>query len=359
MREIVFTGFPGFIASQVIRKCISEDVQISAIILPSERWKAEQEAARIQVETKCQPIRLMDGDITKENLGLKQSDQEYLAKKNVTFWHLAAIYDLAVPRQLAWKVNVDGTRNVNRFVKSLPNLNRYVYFSTAYVAGGREGRIFENELIRPVKFKNFYEETKFEAELLVEQLKKQVPVTIIRPGIVRGHSKTGKTIKFDGPYFFLNMIDRIQKLPVIPYIGRSTAYINVVPVDYIIEAAVYLSTLKAAAGETVHLTDPAPHPVEQVYRSMVIEVTGKVPKSRIPHKVASASLAFSPIRKLLGVEAETLDYLTWHASFDTQNAERLLAGSGIECADFLQTMPEMVKFYQLHKKDKNYHVAIK
>ena len=46
-----------------------------------------------------------------------------------------------------------------------------MYFSTAYVAGTREGNLLETELIRPVAFKNHYEETKFEAELVVEQLK--------------------------------------------------------------------------------------------------------------------------------------------------------------------------------------------
>ncbi|TWT04813.1 SDR family oxidoreductase [Planomicrobium sp. CPCC 101079] len=358
MKEIVFTGFPGFIASQLIRKFAADVAQVTAIVLPSERWKAEQEAARIQVETGSEPIRLIEGDITKAGLGLSQKDRAEFAGKKIIFWHLAAIYDLAVPRKLAWKVNVDGTKNVNDFVKELPSLERYMYFSTAYVAGMREGCLLENELIRPDKFKNFYEETKFEAEVLVNQMKKMLPVTIIRPGIVRGHSKTGQTVKFDGPYFFLNLIDRASKLPVIPYIGHSTAYINVVPVDYIIEASAYLSTLKEAEGKTVHLTDPHPHPVEEVYRSMVFHMTGKIPKNRIPHKLAAASLALSPVRKLLGVEAETLDYLTWHASFDTRIAESLLSGSGICCADFLETMPEMVSFYQRHKKDKKRHVAI-
>lgn len=359
MREIVFTGFPGFIASQLIRKSVHSNTGISVIVLPSERPKAEREAMKIQQETGCRPIRIMDGDITKNGLGLSQENIQHLHSKKVVFWHLAAIYDLAVPRDIAWKVNVEGTQHVNDFILTLPNLERYMYFSTAYVAGAREGVLYEKELIRPEKFKNFYEETKFEAELLVEGLKQAVPLTIIRPGIVRGHSETGETVKFDGPYFFLNMIDRVRKLPVIPYLGRSTAYINVVPVDYIINASVYLSSLSDAAGETVHLTDPRPHPVEEVYRKMVVEMTGKIPKTRLPHKLAEVSLAVPPVRKLLGVEAETLDYLTWSASFDTSTAQRLLTGSGIECADFLKSMPSMVRFYELHKKDKNYHIAIR
>ena len=67
-------------------------------------------------------------------------------------------------------------------------------------------------------------------------------VTIIRPGIVRGHSETGKTIKFDGPYFFMNMIDRLKWMPIIPYVGKTKACINVVPIDYIINATVFLAS---------------------------------------------------------------------------------------------------------------------
>ncbi|MGB6408160.1 MAG: SDR family oxidoreductase [Planococcus donghaensis] len=359
MEEIVFTGFPGFIASQLIFKHAHQHEMISAIILPSEREKAEKEARRIEKETNCRAIKLIEGDITQAGLAISTKDQEYLKEKTVTFWHLAAIYDLAVPRDLAWKVNVEGTRHVNEFVSNLQNVKRYVYFSTAYVAGNREGIIYENELERPVAFKNFYEETKFEAELLVDELKKSLPITIIRPGIVRGHSVTGKTIKFDGPYFFLNLIDRVKILPFIPFVGRSTSYINVVPIDYILEAAMYLSKLDAAVGQTVHLTDPNPHPVEEVYRNMVQLMTGKQPKGRLPHRLAQISLSVGAIRKALGVEIETLDYLTWTADFDTENAVRLLENSKIQCADFLETMPAMVEFYNVHKNDKNFQIPIR
>lgn len=359
MDEVVFTGFPGFIASQLIQKHAEQNKMISAIILPSEREKAEKEARRIQKETNCRSIKLIEGDITANGLGLNDADTAYLQEKKVTFWHLAAIYDLAVPRDLAWKVNVDGTRHINGFVAELSHLERYMYFSTAYVAGNREGVICEDELIRPQAFKNFYEETKFEAELLVEKTKKKLPVTIIRPGIVRGHSVTGETIKFDGPYFFLNLIDRVKFSPVVPYIGYSTSFINVVPIDYILAASIHLSQVEKAVGQTIHLTDPNPHPVEEVYRSMVHTMTGKNPKGRLPHSLAKASLSISAVRRGLGVERETLDYLTWSADFDTRNADRLLEGSGIVCADFLDTMPAMVNFYNLHKNDKKFQIPVR
>ena len=247
---------------------------------------------------------------------------------------------------------------VNEFVRTHPHIMRYMYFSTAYVAGTREGLLLETELIRPESFKNHYEETKFEAELLVEEIKEKVAVTIIRPGIVRGHSETGETIKFDGPYFFMNMIDRLKWMPIIPYVGKSDAHINVVPIDYIIDASVYLSSDVHAAGRTVHLTDPSPHPVEEVYCAMVVELTGKKPKGRLPHPLAEKGLASKRLQRILGVEVETLDYLTWNATFDTTIAEQLLKGSGIHCADFIQSIPAMTAFYNENKKNADFHIKI-
>ncbi|MEZ0482454.1 SDR family oxidoreductase [Planococcus sp. SSTMD024] len=358
MKMMVFTGFPGFIATRLMAACTRKGWGLAAIVLPSEMEKARNQAISIEEQTGCGPIRLMAGDITVQGLALSGEDLAWLKNQQLVFWHLAAIYDLAVPKDIAEKVNILGTQNVNDLVKTLDRLERYMYFSTAYVAGTREGLLLESELIRPESFKNHYEETKFEAELLVEQLKKEVPTTIIRPGIVRGHSASGETSKFDGPYFFLNMIDRMKHLPAIPYIGRSNTAINVVPVDYILDASVYLSELKKAESATVHLTDPNPHPVEEVYRAMVHEMTGRYSKGRIPKKLAALSMAMPAIRKYLGVEAETLDYMDWQAQFDTRNAQSLLEGSGIRPADFLETIPAMVAFYNEHKRDPDYHVTI-
>ncbi|WP_017379362.1 SDR family oxidoreductase [Paenisporosarcina sp. TG-14] len=360
MQTPLFTGFPGFIARQIMQELINQKKvnTIYAVVLPSQ-MKLGKEIVKKSMNVPFDvEIRLIEGDITLPNLGISPNDLEPLYKEINTVWHLAALYDLAVPRVAAWKVNVHGTNMVNNFVQTLPEITRYMYFSTAYVAGTREGILREEELIRPKAFKNYYEETKYEAEVLVEKLKKIIPITIIRPGIVRGHSVTGETIKFDGPYFFINMIDNLRKLPVIPYVGRSQSFINVVPIDFLIKAVVYSCDNEQASGKTLHITDPNPHPVEEVYRQMVLIVTGKLPQGRIPLAVAKTGLQLHFFRKRLGVEKETLDYLTWEAQFDTTFADTLLKDSGIECADFISSLPSMIAFYNLHKKEEQYHIKI-
>ncbi|MFJ7825150.1 SDR family oxidoreductase [Psychrobacillus sp. NPDC096623] len=362
MASALITGFPGFLAKNIMKELRKQQAytKIYVLVLPSQIELAESIIAEIyHDQLHSQIIEIVEGDITLAGAGIHQDTFEKLCDEVEYVWHLAAIYDLAVPKEIAWKVNVHGTEMFNNVVTQFSKLKRYTYFSTAYVAGLREGKLLETELIRPVGFKNHYEETKYEAELLVEKLKERVPVTIIRPGIVRGHSETGETIKFDGPYFFVNMISNLRKLPFLPYLGKSNAFINVVPSDYITKASIYCSLSEEAIGKTLHLTDPNPYPVEEVYKAFVKEVTGKYPKGRFPLSIAKTAVSFYPIRKLLQVEKETLDYLTWYATFDTTNAEAILSKGNITCPDFIQSIPPMITFYNNHKHDPSFHIPIK
>lgn len=358
-----FTGFPGFISNQLIREVLRRndgEGKVFVLVLPSMVAKANLEKQEIMKDFALSEdqFEVIEGDITQTGLAIQQEKAVYLNHTVTHVFHLAAIYDLAVSKDLAFQVNVEGTRNVNQWVKSLKNIKRYTYFSTAYVAGKREGILYEDELIRPDAFKNYYEETKYEAEVLVENLKSEVPVTIIRPGIVKGHSKTGETIKFDGPYFIMNFIDRLSFMPFLPRLGKGDSVVNLVPVDYIIEATTYLTFADKGAGKTYHLTDPKPYKVSELYEMMMAELMQKKPIGSFPLGVAKAGLNFKLLRKYLGVEKEALDYFIWKGYFDSSRAQDDLAGSGIQCPDFKEGVSVMAIFYQQNKHKPNYQIKI-
>jgi nucleoside-diphosphate-sugar epimerase len=69
------------------------------------------------------------------------------------------------------RVNAGGTRNVVELARSLANLRQFHHVSTCYVAGKREGVILETEL-RTMRVSQFYEESKYLAELEVESAKR-------------------------------------------------------------------------------------------------------------------------------------------------------------------------------------------
>ncbi|MFC9596595.1 SDR family oxidoreductase [Peribacillus butanolivorans] len=361
----LFTGFPGFISNQLIMELLRRDEALNKIyllVLPEQKVKAEAEIKSIENELDGAKVvfEMVIGDITKENLDIPFDLIHNLQQEITHVFHLAAIYDLAVPEKIAQLVNVVGTKHVNEWVKGLTKLKRYTYFSTAYVVGNREGNLYEHELVFPKSFKNHYERTKFDAELLVEELKKEVPITIIRPGIVKGHSQTGHTIKFDGPYFILNFLDRLSFLPLFPNISseRETV-VNLVPIDYIIQATAYLALYKESAGKTYHLTDPNPCTATEVYELFVGELYKKKPKGYVPMVLSQAFLSIRPVRAYLGVEKEALDYFTWKGRFDSTEAQKDLAGSGIVCPNFRKGVPAMVDFYLRYKNDKEYQIKIR
>src|SRR5699024_12168498 len=99
------------------------------------------------------------------------------------------------------------------------------------------------------------EETKYLAEIDVEALKMKIPTTIIRPSVVKGHSQTGYTTKFDGVYFFLNFFDKLQFSPVIPMIDNSQVEGKFVPSDYVIDATSVLEINDIIINKTNHLSN--------------------------------------------------------------------------------------------------------
>src|SRR4051812_20213399 len=145
---IFLTGFPGFIATRLVRRLAGNGSELYLLVQPSLKELAAKESARISAEFGLAPdrIRLFEGDITRPDLGLDEGGAKQIRQHANRAFHLAAIYDLGVEKDLAIKVNVEGTKNVNRFVGSFRDLQHYHYVSTCYVAGKRTGRILETEL---------------------------------------------------------------------------------------------------------------------------------------------------------------------------------------------------------------------
>ena len=194
---------------------------MAALVEPRMADAARAAAAEIGADR----IDVLEGDIAERRLGLADADWERLTAEVTSAFHLAAIYNLAVPLELAQRVNVDGTGNVLELCAACERLERLNYVSTAYVAGVRKGVVYEHELALGQAFKNHYESTKFQAEVWVRDAMDEVPTTIYRPAIVVGDSRTGETQKFDGPYYMLRVISfcRVARLadPAVRPGGRA------------------------------------------------------------------------------------------------------------------------------------------
>jgi thioester reductase-like protein len=353
---VLFTGFPGFIGRRLVARLLADDADVRVIALVEPRMT---DAARDAVATidGGDRIEVLAGDITDRRLGVSDADYERLAAETTVAYHLAAIYNLAVPLELAQKVNVEGTGNVLELCARCEKLERLNYVSTAYVAGLRTGVVYEHELSLGQRHKNHYESTKFQAELWVHEFHDKVPSTIYRPAIVVGDSQTGETVKFDGPYYMLRSIARAGRGPLAQY-GRSEAPFNVVPVDFIVDALATAATDPAAVGETMHLVDPEPVTAAELYRLLAREYAGRKPNLRVPAKLVQTGLKVPAISKAFsGAPPESIEYLNHPVRFDTRRASDLLARHGLRCPRFEEYVPAMVRFFREHEDDPKYMPA--
>ena len=351
MKTILFTGFPGFIGMRLLPRLLELQPAARIACLVQEKFL---DAAHQSLDALAQGhahtrgrIELVAGDITAAGLGIEAAKAKALRSSLWQAWHLAAVYDLAVARDVGRRVNVDGTRNVLDFVSSAPGFERLQYVSTAYVSGTAHGVFRETDLDVGQGFKNHYEETKFQAE--VEVVHSRVPATIYRPGVVVGDSRTGETAKFDGPYLVLRMMERLPSPGVFFRIGTSRGTVNIVPVDFVVEAMARLGATSASSGRTYHLCDPQPHsPVE--LSEMFARASGRrfvfVP---VPLGLARACFAPRPVQHFFGMPQQALDYFHDTVRHDTTQASRDLGALGIECPRLADYLPRLVAFYQAHR----------
>ncbi len=351
--ETIFvTGFPGFIAGRLVERLAREGARFLLLVQPAFAERARRDAGRIAAETGAAPeaFRLMEGDITREGLGLSEEDAAEARRAATSVFHLAAVYDLGVERELAERVNVEGTRNVNGFALSLPRLRRYNYVSTCYVAGRREGLILETELRHEAGFRNHYEETKYRAELEVDALKGRLPVTVYRPSVVCGDSRTGETAKYDGVYYLINYLRIFPKMLGFANIGNDQVRLNVVPVDYVVEGMAALALDPRAADATVQLADPDPLTTRELFDVVSQNLAGRRSLFTLPAPLVRTTLALPLQASLTGLPTVAAPYFFLKQTYDTSRAEELLAPHGISCPRFRDYAPALSDFVARHPK---------
>ena len=349
---IFLTGFPGFIAGRLVERLAPEGARFLLLVQPAFAERARADVARIVEKTGSEPesFRLMEGDITREGLGLSAEDLEEARREATVVFHLAAVYDLGVAREPAFRVNVEGTRNVNAFARSVKNLRRYHYVSTCYVAGRRTGVILESELRHDAGFRNNYEETKYLAELEVEALKSELPVTVHRPAVVCGDSRTGETMKYDGVYYLINYLRLFPAALSLANIGNRDVRLNVVPVDFVVEAMAALARDDASAGETVQIADPAPLTTEELFDVISRNLSGRVSLFTLPAPVVRTTLNIPLNEKVTGLPRVGVPYFFLKQTYDAARATALLEPHGVRCPRFPDYAPALIDFVEKHPK---------
>jgi nucleoside-diphosphate-sugar epimerase len=339
------TGFPGFIADRLLERLARKDCRFILLVQASWLDRARHEIDRIATLSSRSPedFQIVEGDITQPLLGLNPTDLELTRRETTRIFHLAALYDLAVACEPAMRVNVGGTRNVIEFARSLPGLRHFHHVSTCYVAGKREGVILETELRHDAGYRNLYEESKYLSELEVESVKNQLPMTIHRPAVVCGDSK------YDGVYYLILYLLRFPWLSAIN-IGNHRVSLNLVPVDFVVDAMAALAFDDNAIGKTVQLADPAPLSTNDLFNAIAGSANRKQSRITAPATWVRFFLMLPPSPKITGLPHSAVPYFFVKQLYDSSQAQTLLAPHGIRCPPFPSYVNRIVDFVKAHPR---------
>jgi thioester reductase-like protein len=339
------TGYPGFIGKRLVRR-LAEQARGSEARLVLLVQPRSAEAARSDLAREGIAADVVVGDIEQMHLGLSGAEFKALAREVTDIWHLAARSYLSASREDLRRTNVEGTRNVLDLAAAARRLRRLNHFSTAYVSGDRVGVILEDELAVGQRFHNPYEETKFQGELLVRRAQADLPATIYRPSIVVGDSRTGEIDRFEGPYAFAILLVASPLSVPLPLPGDAVAPLNVVPVDFVVDAALAIGEDPAGAGRTVHLVDPAPLSARRVYEMIAARAGKRLPAVSVPARVAQALLQLPILERLTRAHRPAIEYVNHLAIYNCRNLLELLDGTGIQCPPITSYLDRLIEFVQ-------------
>ena len=351
-RSIFVTGFPGFIAGRLVERLAEKGTQFFLLVQPKFLAAAEKAVTRIAFESgvPLENFALVKGDITQTGMGIPAADLETIKNETTDIFHLAAVYDLAVDKDIAYAVNFEGTKKVNEFASSVRDLKRYNYISTCYVAGKRTGEIFESELEHEAGFRNFYEETKYLAEIEVENLKPELPVTIFRPSVVVGDSENGETAKYDGIYYLIQYLRKWPSVLRAVNVGNDRVRLNLIPVDFVTEAIAVLSNDEKAIGKTVAIADPSPLTTAKLFDAIARKLSGKPSVIQPPEKLVNFSLSTPVSPPITGLPHYAVPYFFLSQTYDTSIANELLEPHGVKCPNFGDYVGNLIDFVEKHPK---------
>ncbi|MEH6461863.1 SDR family oxidoreductase [Chitinimonas sp. JJ19] len=285
------------------------------------------------------------GELGKTQLGVSKKDIAELKGKIKHFFHLAALYDLKATAEEQLEANVNGTRHAVEFAEAV-EAGIFHHTSSIAAAGLYEGVFSEDMFEEAGKLNHPYFRTKHDSEAIVRRECKR-PWRVYRPGIVVGSSKTGEIDKIDGPYYFFKVLQKMRKIlpPWMPAIGIDGGRINLVPVDYVVEAMDHIAHLNGHNGGCFHLTDPDAKRVGEVLA--IFAEAAHAPKLTVrlnpaifgfvPSMIRQAISSLTPVRRVrdavmrdLGLPPDIMNFVSYPTRFDSRQTQKLLAGTDIK-----------------------------
>ena len=336
-RSIFLTGVTGTLGKELIREILeTSNDRLFVLIRRKGRNSHWDRARKILSDYGLERylgtrVEVFEGDVTFPGLGLREDERKVLRKEVCEFYHVAALTALNGSREECERINVGGTEQALALAWDLRrqgNLERFFYFSTAYVAGSKQTYCArEDGLPEKPAHANFYESSKYQAEKKVRAAGAEgLPVTIFRPSIVVGDSLTGEVSEFNVIYPFMKLFAH-GILKILP--TRLENSFNIVPIDFVIKASLAIARQNESIGKTFHLVTKTP-PTIGMLLQLKNEVYPELPAIEVISPEDFRKENLGPMEQTVFEMLEPyLGYLNDSLTFDTTMTATMLEKTDI------------------------------
>lgn len=273
-------------------------------------------------------VEVMYGDL------LDKTSLEKALKDVDTIYHLAAVVDYLAPKELMFKVNVLGTKNL----VELADNKKIIYLSSTAVMGRKLKEMPANE-DATANPSNYYGWTKLQAEELV----KKKNGIIIRSADVFGP-------EFTEGY---NLI--ISKLEdgTLPLIGDGKNFIHWIHINDLIQALL-LAKDRGKRGQVYLVAGKEVKTLKELWILLCKYLEVEAPKKKVSKFMAKLSAQFKMLKWKVGGEKpklipEYIEKLTSNRTFDISRAKEVLGFD--PQVSYEEAAKEMVEEYKKSKPE--------
>lgn len=322
----------------MLEELVKHGNRVYVLVLERYLNQAKNQIEKMEFEDFAGEAITLTGDVRFLDLGLSGVEIETIVNEVSVVHHMVGVGGAGTGKEQLQKEHLLGTRRILQLTREMKSLRRFCHYSSAQVAGTREGVILERELDMNQKFHNSYEEVRFRAERIVQSMNNELPISVFRPSIVAGNSKTGKMDRRRGPHLVLALYSQLPPRVPLPLPGQGHFPLNLVPVDYVVEAAYSLSREFNAEGKTFHLTDPNPLSVRGVFNH-ISDLTGRArpldaAANLVPYRMARIAMRLPLLERRTRGASYILDALHSLQIYSRLNTDDCLRGHRLKCPGF-------------------------
>ena len=287
--HLFLTGATGFVGKVVLADLVRRRLELGistiyVLIRGKKERTAEQRFAKEIASSPCFELldpswtslcHVVSGELTRDDCDLSRADQKLLHARVTHIIHCAASVDFDLPVEEAAASNITAALNMLGVAQKCTRLKHMVTVSTAYVTPWRPnqgpvleelvklpisasetyksilaGTADERELMRVTGHPNTYTLTKCLAELILNERRGHVPLSIVRPSVVSACLHHPYPGWIDSAAAFAGFVALIGTGHLRVLVADPESKLDVVPCDIVSERVINTCLLEEAERPT-------------------------------------------------------------------------------------------------------------